>query len=187
MLELAIARPTPEHMDAAVEWPSIERRLHFGALTDIRVNSDVCVDDSCCLFSCQDTLSLTYFSPFPTHFRPSQYIRRLSGRRRSHHPGSMLLFLATHVDLELSFGSSSNQPLSYCSEKRSLHLQVEKRTLLFSLDRSASCDCWRSQGSTAAQPQRPVRAASAGDSLATESTGTILVPGQMSPIAGHGV
>ena len=33
-----------------------------------------------------------------------------------------------------------------------------------------------------AQPQR---AAGAGDSLATESTGTILVPRQMSPIAGH--
>ena len=30
-----------------------------------------------------------------------------------------------------------------------------------------------------------MRAAGAGDSLATESTGTILVPRQMSPIAGH--
>ena len=96
--------------------------------------------------------------PFPTRFLPRQYIRRLSGRRRSHRSESMLLLLATHVDLELSFGSSSNQPLSYCSEKRSLHLQLEKRTLLFSLDRSASCDCWRSQGSTGAQPQRPASA-----------------------------
>ena len=98
------------------------------------------------------------FPPFPTRFLPRQYIRRLSGRRRSHRSESMLLLLATHVDLELSFGSSSNQPLSYCSEKRSLHLQLEKRTLLFSLDRSASCDCWRSQGSTGAQPQRPASA-----------------------------
>ena len=105
------------------------------------------------------------FSPFPTRFQPRQDIRRLSGRRRSHRPGSMLLLLATHVDLELSFGSSSNQPLSYSSEKRSFHLQLEKRTLLFSLNRSVSCDCWRSQQSTAAQPQRPVRAAGAGDSL----------------------
>ena len=32
-------------MDAAVEWPSIERRLHFGALIDIRVDLDACVDD----------------------------------------------------------------------------------------------------------------------------------------------
>ena len=52
-------------MDAAVEWPSIERRLHFGTLTDIRVDSDACVDDSCCLFWCQDTSSSTYFSSFP--------------------------------------------------------------------------------------------------------------------------
>ena len=122
---------------------------------------------------------------FPNSLSAPPVLRRLSGRRRSHRPRSMLLLLATHVDLELSFGSSSNQPLCYCSEKRSLHLQLEKRTLLFSLDRSASCDCWRSQGSTAAQPQRPMRAADAGDTLATESTGTILVPRQMSPIAGH--
>ena len=145
---VSIHVPMPEHMDAAVEWPSIERRLHFGALTDIRVDSDACVDDSCCLFLCQDTSSSTYFPPFPTRFRPHQYIRRLSGRRCSYRPGSMLHLLARHVDLELSFGSSSNQPLFYCSEKRSLHLQLEKRTLLFSLDRSASCDCWRSQGSS---------------------------------------
>ena len=55
----------PEHMHAAVEWPSIERRLHFGALTDIRVDSDACVDDSCCLFLCQDTSPSTYFALFP--------------------------------------------------------------------------------------------------------------------------
>ena len=63
----------------------------------------------------------------------------------------MLLLLARHVDpdLELSFGSSSNQPSPYCSEKRSLHLQLEKRTLLSSLDWSASCERWRFQGSTA--------------------------------------
>ena len=59
------------------------------------------------------------FPPFPTRFLPRQYIRRLSGLRRSHRCGSMLLLLATHVDLELAFESSSNQPLSYCSEKRS--------------------------------------------------------------------
>ena len=64
-LEPELARPTPEHMLAAVEWPSIERRLHFGALTDIRVDSDACVDDSCCLFLCQDTSPSTYFPPFP--------------------------------------------------------------------------------------------------------------------------
>ena len=99
------------------------------------------------------------FLPFPTRFRPRPYIRRLSGRRRSHRPGSMLLLLARRVDLELSFGSSSNQPSPYCSEKRSLHLQLVKRTLLLSLDRSASCERWRLQGSTAhcAQPQRPMR------------------------------
>ena len=91
---------------------------------------------------------------FPTRFRPRQYIRRLSGRRRSDRRGNMLLLLARHVDLELSFGSSSNQPSPYCSEKRSLHLQLEKRTLLSSLDRSASCERWRFQGSTSAQPQR---------------------------------
>ena len=135
------------------------------------MNSDACVDDSCCLPSCQDTSSSTYFPPppppFPTRFRPRQYIRRLSGRRRSHRPGSMLLLLATHVDLELSFGSSSNQPLSYCSEKRSLHLQLEKRTLLFSVDRSASCHCCTlvlpTSEALAAQPQRPVRAAVASN------------------------
>ena len=105
------------------------------------------------------------FSPFPTRFQPRKDIRRLSGRRRSHRPGSMLLLLAMHVDLELSFGFSSNQPLSFCSEKSTFHLQLEKRTLLFSLNRSASCDCWRSQQSTAAQPQRPVRVAGTGDFL----------------------
>ena len=126
--------------------------------------------------------------PFPTRFRPRQYIRRLSGRRRSDRPGNMLLLLARHVDFELSFGSSSNQPSPYCSEKRSLHLQLEKRTLLSSLDRSA-CFTWTLAlpRKHCAQPQRAAsaRAAGAGDSLATESTGTILVPRQMSKIAGH--
>ena len=124
-------------MHAAVEWPSIERRLHFGALTDIRVDSDACVDDSCCLFCVRTRRLRRIFPPFPTRFQPRQYIRRLSGRRRSDRPGNMLLLLARHVDLELSFGSSSNQPSPYYSEKRSLHLQLEKRTLLSSLDRSA--------------------------------------------------
>ena len=58
-------------MHAAVEWPSIERRLHFGALTDIRVDSDACVDDSFCLFLCQDTspspLSQLAFGPASTY------------------------------------------------------------------------------------------------------------------------
>ena len=135
-------------MHAAVEWPSIERRLHFGALTDIRVDSDACVDDSCCLFLCQDTSLRRIFPPFPTRFLPRQYIRRLSGRRRSDRSGNTLLLLARHVDLELSFGSSSNQPSPCCSEKRRLHLQLEKRTLLSSLDRSASCERWRFEGST---------------------------------------
>ena len=58
-------------MHAAVEWPSIERRLHFGALTDVRVDSDACVDDSCCLFLCQDTspspLSQLAFGPASTY------------------------------------------------------------------------------------------------------------------------
>ena len=124
------------------------------------------------------------FSPFPNSLSAPP-VHTKAERPTSISPsGSMLLLLATHVDLELLFRSSSNQPLSYCSEKRSLHPQLEKRTLLFSLDWSASCDCWRSQGSTAAQPQRPVRAACAGDFLATENTGTILAPRQMSPIAG---
>ena len=83
------------------------------------------------VFFCVRTRRLRrIFPPFPTRFRPRQYIRRLSGRRRSDRPGNMLLLLARHVDLELSFGSSSNQPSPYCSEKRSLHLQLEKRTLL---------------------------------------------------------
>ena len=140
-------------MHAAVEWPSTERRLHFGALIDIRVDSNACFNDSCCLFSCQDTSSSTFPPPppppFPKSLSAPPVHPRLSGRRRSHRPRSMLLLLARHVDLELSFGSSSNQPSPYCSEKRSLHLQLEKRTLLYSLDRSASCDRWRSQGSTA--------------------------------------
>ena len=139
------------------------------------------------VFFCVRTRRLRrIFPPFPTRFRPRQYIRRLSGRRRSDRPGNMLLLLARYVDLELSFGSSSNQPSPYCSEKRSLHLQLEKRTLLSSLDRSASCERSRFQGSTAhSHSERPVPAAGAGDSLATESTGTILVPRQMSNIAGH--
>ena len=139
------------------------------------------------VFFCVRTRRLRrIFPPFPTRFRPRQYIRRLSGRRRSDRPGNMLLLLARHVDLELSLGSSSKQPSPYCSEKRSLHLQLEKRTLLSSLDRSASCERWRFQGSTAhSHSERPVPAAGAGDSLATESTGTILVPRQMSNIPGH--
>ena len=50
-------------MHAAVEWPSIERRLHFGALTDIRVDSDACVDDSCCLFFVSGHVAFDVFSP----------------------------------------------------------------------------------------------------------------------------
>ena len=111
-------------MDAAVEWPSIECRLHFGALTDIRVDSDVCVDDSCYLFSCQDTSSPMYFPPFPNSLSAPP-VRTKAERPTSISPPSMLHLLATHVDRELSFGSSSNQPLSYCSEKRSFHLQLE--------------------------------------------------------------
>ena len=146
-------------MHAAVEWPSIERRLHFGALTDIRVDSNACVDDSCCLICVRTRRLWRILPPFPTRFRPRQYIGRLSGRRQSDRPGNMLLLLARHVDLELSFGSSSNPPSPYCSEKRSLHLQLEKRTLLSSLDRSASCERWRFQGSTAhSHSERPVRA-----------------------------
>ena len=62
---LELTRTTPEHMDAAVEWPSIERRarLHFGALTDIRVDSDACDNDSCCLFSYQGHVVFDVFSP----------------------------------------------------------------------------------------------------------------------------
>ena len=74
--------------------------------------------------------------------------------------GSMLLLLVRHINLELSFGFSSNQPSRYCSEKRSLHPQLEKRTLLLdSLNRSASCDRLALPRKHFAQcSQRPVRA-----------------------------
>ena len=141
---------------------------------------------------CQDTSPSTY-SPPPLSqlaFGPTirQYIRRLSGRRRSPRPVNMLLLLARHVDLELSFGSSSNQPSPYCSEKRSLHLQLEKRTVLYSLDRSASCERWRFQGSTAhtatAASTRGRRRGFLSDRKYRYHPHT---QAEMSPIAGHGV
>ena len=140
---------------------------HFGALTDIRVDSDACVDDFCCLFFVSGHVAFDVFSSLSQlAFSPaSTYRRRLSDRRRSDRPRNMLLLSARHVDLELSLGSSSNQPSPYCSEKRSFHLQLEKRTLLSSLDRSASYERWRFQGSTAhSHSERPVRVAGAGDS-----------------------
>ena len=110
--------------------------------------------------------------PFPNLLlAPPAHVQWLSGRRRSHRPGSMLLFLARHVHHELSFGSSTNQPSPYCSEKRSLHLQLEKQTLLTALIGQLHLIV-SAPKEARAQPQRGRRRAF----LTTESTSTILIP-----------
>ena len=180
----------PEHMHAAVEWPSIERRLHFGALTDIRVDSDACVDDSCCLFLCQDTSPSTYFCPLSQlAFGPASTYEGWAADVDLTVPETCCFswqgtsISNSHLDLLLI----SPRPIA---QRREAYIYNSKNERFFPASIGSACFTWTLAlpRKHCAQPQRAAsaRAASAGDSLATESTGTILVPRQMSKIAGHG-
>ena len=99
--------------------------------------------------------------PFPNRILLRQYIWRLAmgGRHRSYPPRTMLLLLARHVDLELSFGSSSNQPSTkaYCSEK--------KRSWLFLLAATVQHHLQRTNDAITAQLQRDLYAATWSQAL----------------------
>ena len=167
-------------------WRATERRLHFDSPTRTRVNSDSSVNDGYCfrLFSV-DTSPSTYFSPFPSRNSASQYANDDWQRPTSivdltaREPCRIFTF-AKHV----SFEHSTGIPCPVISSRREGN--INKRTKLKSfltLDRRS------------VSPHRPacVRALrgqwaiwlAPRLSLATESTGTVLIPSQMSEIAGH--
>ena len=174
-----------------------ERRLHFDSPTRTRVNSDSCVNDGYCLrhFS-EDTAPSTYFSPFPSRTLPrSTRTMTDSGQLRSSIslPGYHVDFFtfAEHVSFEHSTGSPWPVILFW---KRRKHQQTD-------IQNSKVCD-----SIFARQPHRPAHACvqalrrrpvyysrvTVRDLalaprlfLATESTGTVLTPSQMSEIAGH--
>ena len=169
-------------------WRATERRLHFGSPTRARVNLDSSVNDGYCfrLFSV-DTSPSTYFSPFPSRTLPrSTRTMTDSGQLRS-----SISLLGNHADFftfakHVSFEHSTGIPCPVNSSRRDGN--INKRTKLKSflpLDRRsvsphrpACVRALRTQWAIWLAPRL---------SLATESTGTVLIPSQMSEIAGHDV
>ena len=169
-------------------WRATERRLHFDSPTRARVNSDSSVNDGYCfrLFSV-DTSPSTYFSPFPSRTLPRS--TRTMTASDSGQLRSSISLLGNHADFftfakHVSFEHSTGIPCPVNSSRRDGN--INKRTKLKSflpLDRRS------------VSPHRPacVRALrgqwaiwlAPRLSLATESTGTVLIPSQMSEIAGH--
>ena len=170
---------------------STERRLHFDSPTCTRVNSDLCVNDGYCLrhFSV-DTAPSTYFSPFPSRTLPrSTRTMTDSGQLRSliSLPGYHVDFFtfAEHVSFEHSTGSP--WPVIYSGREGNINKQTFKTQKFLhtrsSIRQSASpCSCL--SGRSAARPVRDL-ALAPRLFLATENTGTVLTPSQMSEIAGH--
>ena len=165
---------------------STERRLHFDSST----RTDSCVNDGYCLrlFSV-DTAPSTYFSPFPSRTLPrssrtmtdSGQLRSSISLRRYHVD---FFTFAEHVSFEHSTGSP--WPVIYSGRERNINKQTYKTQNFLhtwsSIRQSAlPCSCLCSGA------PRPVRnlALAPRLSVATESTGTVLTPSQMSEIAGH--
>ena len=167
-------------------WRATERRLHFDSPTRARVNLDSSVNDGYWfrLFSV-DTSPSTYFSPFPSRTLPrSTRTMTDSGQLRS-----LISLLGNHADFftfakHVSFEHSTGIPCPVNSSRRDGN--INKRTKLKSflpLDRR-SVSPHRPAGVRALRGQWAIWLAPRL-SLATESTGTVLIPSQMSEIAGH--
>ena len=166
---------------------STERRLHFDSPTHTRVNSDSCVNDGYCLrhFSV-DTAPSTYFSPFPSRILPrSTRTMTASGQLRSSIslPGYHVDFFtfAEHVSFEHSTGSP--WPVIYSGREGNSNKQTYKtqkflhtRTSIRHGRIALFMRLCRALRDLALAPRL---------SVATESTGTVLPPSQMSEIAGH--
>ena len=167
-------------------WRATERRLHFDSPTRTRVNSDLSVNDGYCfrLFSVA-TSPLTYFSPFPSRTLPrSTRTMTDSGQLRS-----SISLLGNHAEFLLSRSTSAlntlqaSHALWFLLEETETSTNGQKLKSFLTLDRRS------------VSPHRPacVRALrgqweiwlAPRLSLATESTGTVLIPSQMSEIAGH--
>ena len=161
-----------------------KRPLHFDSPTRTRGNSDLCVDDDYCLrLLSVDTSPLTYFSPFPSRTLP--WITRTMTEsanfdRRSHCSGPCRCFtFVKHVSFEHSMGSSMITSRRHGNINKHAKLKIFSHSIVH---RSVHFALPVFGGP---RPVWSIGSGSAATSLATESTGTVLTPRQMSKIAGH--
>ena len=153
--------------------------FEFGCRTRTRLDSNSCVDNGFFLRVLSlDTSSSTYFPLFQLALHPASTPD--SNRRRSSisPPRNHVVFcLAKQVSLEHSIGS----PRLLLLREGKKNIQTNDRPMTrqkvspqFVVDRSS------------ARPDRDRgQRCSAATSVATSSTGTVLLPSQLSQIAGH--
>ena len=151
---------------------------------------DSSVNDGYCfrLFSV-DTSPSTYFSPFPSRTLPrSTRTMTDSGQLRS-----SISLLGNHAEFLLSRSTSALNTLQASlalwflleEKETSTNRQNSKVSWHSIVDQSIRIDLPSACVSGAPRPVGDL--AGAATSLATESTGAVLIPSQMSEIAGHGL